>query len=438
MTADTVESKSGKLSPLARLAASNQLAGWLDQGLVSATNFAVLLMIARFSDVSQVGYYAIGFSILILAMTMQDSLVTRPYAIQLFKPPGGPEAHAYGALVFSLMLSAGIGAVLALIAVLLLASGKADGLSGLVGTLALAAPFALGREFARRYSFANLLMRQALMLDAAASIIILAALGILAYSGTLDARSGLVTIGLGGGGVAGFWLVLKRQSFKKSRHAASQTARQSWSFGKWLLASQLTLQTQGYAAHWIILATTGAAATGIYSACLSVVGLSNPFLFGLFNMLTPKFVRKLKDEGEQGLRREAFRDALAIGAIMGTFTLLLFLAGEWLMTLLFVQENYSGHAGLLGLLALAAAIAAMGAPATIALSAVERGRAIAALSFGTCVLGSIAVWFLLNRWGLMGAACGILVTETLGTIARWALFLKGGQVPQTSMKTSRH
>ena len=437
MATGTVSPDSGKRSTLERISASEQLAGWLDQGLVSAANFAVLLLIARFSDVSQVGYYAIGFSLLVVAMTVQDSLVTRPYAIQLFNPPGGPEAHAYGALVLGMLLSAAIGAVLALIALLLLASGEAGELSGLIGTLALAAPFALGREFARRYSFANLLMRQALVLDAAASIIILAVLGMLAYSGTLDARSGLAAIGLGGGSVASIWLMLKHRSFNRSRQAISQTARQCWSFGKWLLASQITLQAQGYAAHWIILAAAGAAATGIYSACLSVVALSNPFLFGLFNMLTPKFVRKFKDAGERGLKREALKDAAAIGAIMGAFTVLLLLAGEMLMVLLFARQNYGEHAVLLGILALAAAIAAMGAPATIALSAVERGRSIAALSFGTCALGSIAVWVFLSRWGLQGAACGILVTETLGTMARWTLFLSSSKFPQMPMKLVR-
>ena len=108
-----------------------------------------------------------------------------------------------------------------------------------------------------------------------------------------------------------------------------------------------------------------------------------------------------------------------------------------LMVLLFARQNYGEHAVLLGILALAAAIAAMGAPATIALSAVERGRSIAALSFGTCALGSIAVWVFLSRWGLQGAACGILVTETLGTMARWTLFLSSSKFPQMPMKLVR-
>ena len=58
---------------------SNQLAGWLDQIIVSAASFVVLLILARSTGVANVGYYAVGLSILALAITVQDSLVTRPY-----------------------------------------------------------------------------------------------------------------------------------------------------------------------------------------------------------------------------------------------------------------------------------------------------------------------------------------------------------------------
>ena len=69
--------------------ASNHLASWIDQAIVSATNFLIVVALARWAGVADLGYYAIAFTILTMAVSAQDSLVTKPYAVQLFKPPGG-------------------------------------------------------------------------------------------------------------------------------------------------------------------------------------------------------------------------------------------------------------------------------------------------------------------------------------------------------------
>ena len=428
MTAEPLAAKPPSNTALRKLLASNQLASWAGQGLVSAMNFVVLIMLARYAGAIEVGYYAAGFSILIMAMVTQDSLVTRPYAIQLFKPPDVPEAHAYGALIFSLGLSATISLGLAAAAYVMHLLEPHARLTSLFLVLSVVTPLALSRDFARRFSFAHLRMRQALVLDAAASTILLLLIVILAWCELLDATTALFAIGIAGAFGALIWSWLSRGYFTRKPGAARQTAKLSWSLGKWLLSSQIALQVQSYAAHWITLLVAGAAATGLYSACLSIVGLANPFLFGLFNMLTPKFVRALKDEGEAGLKRAALRDAVLIGAIMGAFAMFVIMSGNLILPLLFPGEDFAGGQDVLSILALSSAISAMGAPATIALSAAERGQAIAGLSFAICLLGSVAVWLLLQQWALMGAAIGILITESIGAAARWALFLYGGRI----------
>lgn len=428
MTAEHLAAKPSLGAALRRLLASNQMASWAGQGLVSAMNFVVLIVLARFAGATELGYYAVAFSILVIAMVTQDSLVTRPYAIQLFKAPAAPGTHAYGALAFGLWISIAMGLCLAAAGILMHQLGSDAKLANLFLILAAVTPLALTRDFARRFSFAHMRMRQAFALDAAASAMLVMLIALLAWRGMLDAVTALAAIGAAGGLSALGWFWFSRGYFTRSPGATRQTAWQSWSFGKWLLSSQLALQVQGYAAHWLTLLVAGAAATGLYSACLSIVGLANPFLFGLFNMLTPKFVRILKDEGEAGLRRAAFRDSLLIGAIMGGFAIVLMTGGSLLMRLLFPGEGFEGGTGVLSILAISSAVSALGAPATIALSAAERGRIIAALSLGICILGSLAVWLMLLRWGLMGAAFGILITELLGTTARWALFLSGNRI----------
>jgi O-antigen/teichoic acid export membrane protein len=413
----------GNLRALRKQLSADQLAGWLDQGVVSATSFLVLLMLARWASVEHVGYYAIGISIIALAIAVQDSLVTRPYAIQVFRPPLGAQAHAFGALAFGILLSGVVALSLAATAAFL---GHGSGLATLFLALAAIMPFVLGREFARRYSFANLRMREALLLDAAACAMLVLGLVLAHGFKPLTAATAMAVLGVASGTSLVAWCLIKRRSFANRAGAVTSTVRQSWGIGKWLLTSQVALQIQGYAAHWIALIVAGAAATGLYSACLSVVALANPFLFGFFNLLTPKYVRVYRHGGYRVLRRQAAVDTLILAVVMGAFTAFVASFGAVLMTYLFPGEAYSGGTGILTILSLSAAVGALGGPATVALATLERGRAQAAVSLAACVLGSALVWVLMVEWGLEAAAAGILLTDCVSSLARWIIFLHAG------------
>ena len=52
--------------------------------------------------------------------------------------------------------------------------------------------------------------------------------------------------------------------------------KQTWAVGKWLLAGRITAQVQGYVTYWLAMAIAGAAVTGVYAACMSIVGFANP------------------------------------------------------------------------------------------------------------------------------------------------------------------
>jgi hypothetical protein len=76
-----------------------------DQVAVSAASFLTTVIIGRCTDPSQLGAYAIGISVLASAYTMQGSLITLPYSIQLHRPLGTPAEHAGSSLAHSGMFS---------------------------------------------------------------------------------------------------------------------------------------------------------------------------------------------------------------------------------------------------------------------------------------------------------------------------------------------
>ncbi len=406
-----------------RLLAGNHVLGWADQAIVSASNFLILVMIGRWTDPHQLGIYAIGVSVLALLIATQESLITRPYSIHLHHPAGAPAEHAFSALSLSVLLSAGATFVAASVALLFLAFDAVPGLVEISWALAGAIPFVLMREFARRFAFAHLAVARALLLDIGVTILTVFTLIALGCTNRLSAASAISVAGFACGFVSFAWLYLARKEFAWSSRQLASTFQRSWQMGKWFLSSQLAIQVQGYMTPWLALIIAGAAATGVYTACTSIVGFANPLLFGFFNVLLPKFVQTLRQHGAVALKRQVCLDTVLLAGVMGAFSLVVFTYGDAIMHLLYRDESYTGYGQVLVVLALAALVASVGAPASIALAAVGQARRVAGVTALAAVLNFVLIAALLPGWGLLGAAYGVLAAETVGSIGRWLAFL---------------
>jgi O-antigen/teichoic acid export membrane protein len=402
---------------------TNHIAAWADQAVVSGTSFLALIMLGRWAGPDQLGAYAIVASALALLLAAQESLITRPYTIQLGRLPGAPAEHAFSSLVLSIVLSAVTICVLSAAVLTLSAIGAAQDLAEITWALAATIPFVLLREFARRFAFAHLKMFHALLVDGAVAAVNLSLLCWLSWTGRLSVVTAMGAVGVscGIGGLG--WLYVARSEFAFRFGQLRTTLKASWGLGKWLLSGQLALQVQGYVAYWLSMIIVGATITGIYAACMSIVSFANPMLFGFFNILTPKSLRALRSEGGAGLRRQASLDSLLLAALMGLFCVLVLLAGEDLMGLVYPGAEYQGNGQILMVLALSALAGAIGAPASIALAGAEHARAVASVMTLTAVLNVVLVWVFMTYWGLLGAAYAVLIAEAIGSLGRWIAFL---------------
>src|SRR5260370_37714340 len=90
---------------------------------------------------------------------------------------------------------------------------------------------------------------------------------------------------------------------------------QSSDLVKWHALSKAALLVQGYATYWLSAAVAGAAVTGIYAACMSVISLANPMLLGLYNFLTPRSVLAWKHGGGPGPARRRLQDTVFHGGL---------------------------------------------------------------------------------------------------------------------------
>ncbi len=397
--------------------------GCADQAIVSLSSFAALVMVGRWTDPGQLGAYAVGFSILALVMAVQEALISRPYTIYIHRPLGTTPEHAFHALVLSIMLGALSILVAGSVAFLLLALYGDSGTVEIVWALAAAIPFVLVREFARRFAFAHLNVSMALKVDVAAAIITIGTIGVLGWINELSAARAIVAIGFACGLASVGWLFLARSQFAWNGWRLVPEVRRNWSIGKWFLSAQMAVQMQGYMVLWIALAIAGAGVAGIYAACASIMAFANPFIYGICNVLMPKYVNALHMNDVRMFRRRVVCDAVLLATVMIAFCLLVLLLGDWVMRLLYGGAEYAGHTQILVVLAAAALVAASGIPASLALMAAERARTNAAIKAGGAVLTVLVVSALLPWHGILGASYGILAVEAAISIGQWVALL---------------
>lgn len=397
--------------------------GLADQAVVSGTSFLTLFFIARWSGAEQAGLYAIGVSAIVLLTAAMESLVTRPYSLQIYKTPYDRREHAMGAFLLTLALALATMAVASALWVVLEMSGRMETGAQIVGVLAIAMPAILLREFVRRFAFANLMLRDALVVDGAVAILVLSCLVWLGFGGLLSAKTAFVASSVAALLVVAIWLAYRRRIFSYSGPAVRQTARQSWQLGRWLLPNRVALEAHGYVTHWIAFILGGAAATGIYAACLLVLALANPFLGGVFNIMTPKAVRALETGGPAALKSLAYRYAVTIGGAMSIFAVFVGIFGDAVMAFMFPQGEHGGYGTLLTILAVSFVVAPIGLVANVALISIERSRTVTAISLATLACGTIFIALGMLGHGLVGAAIGMVCTETLNAALLWGVLV---------------
>ena len=176
---------------------------------------------------------------------------------------------------------------------------------------------------------------------------------------------------------------------------------------------------------------------------MSIATFCNPLILGLGNILLPRAVLAFKEGNIARLQREVTWDLLLRVAPMALFCLVILLAGEELLYLLYGSEDYAGHAHLLSVLTFSVLAHVAGFPAYNALISMEHPREIFQAEVLAAALTVALVWLLVGEWGLLGAAYASLIGNVVRTTGCWIAFLilaasHGNSVPQTGELGSTH
>jgi O-antigen/teichoic acid export membrane protein len=408
---------------LQRLAASPLLQksglSVFDQAVVSGASFATSVILGRCAPREELGVYYLALSVVFFARGIQEQLVSAPYMIYCHRKQGADLARYAGS---ALIHQCGIMFVTALLVSGAVAAGLVPATArAAFWLLAAAAPLLLVREFVRQMSFAHLEMRTAIALDVAAAVLQLGLLLSLAASGRLTVTATIAVLAVSSGLPAIAWLFLQRRRMRGRLDSALTDLAHNWPFARWALASQLLACTTPYVMPWVIALTHGESETGLLGACSTLVGLSNTFLMGLCNFLTPRAARAFSEGGVAELRSVLKKTALLFTATLGLMTLAAFALGEQIAVLVYGPQ-FAGAGLIIGVLALSVLANSFGVTAGNGLWAMERPSAnfTADLWSLAAVIGATIAF--VPPLGPLGAALATLAGTASGSAVRlWIL-----------------
>jgi O-antigen/teichoic acid export membrane protein len=385
----------------------------MDQGVVSIANFLTGIIVARTCTKHDFGLYAVVMTLALAASNFQQALIAGPYTVYMRKH-AGENARPYAGSVlihqFLLSITLALGLLLAA-AILQLIPDRAD-LGHVILALAAAIVFILLREFARQFSFAELASHHALAIDLVVVTVQVTSLAALAWTGAMTASRAYLVWGIAAacGGLG--WLGVRHALFSPQRKRIRRDFSENWTYARWVVAQCIVFILGVQVYPWFLLHHHGEAANGALAACMGVVFLANPFVLGLGNFIAPRAVHALHDHGLPGLRRVVRRFCLFFLASMGGFALLLCLAGDFILQIIYTQK-YAGHGIAIAILAISQWIWAITIPINYGLNALERPDA-AFKSLAISTVFSLTAGFLLVReFAETGVALGLLCSNTI-------------------------
>jgi O-antigen/teichoic acid export membrane protein len=393
-----------------------------DQAIVSGTNFATTLLVGRYAASEELGSYALGFSLLLLAVAVQQALVCTPYTVFAAQRSGsGRRELAGSALIHALGLMLVASSVALIVALLLRVAGQSS-LAGVIFALTITLPATMLREFLRRFEFARLRMDRGLWLDLAVAVVQLALLSLLVRLDSISAVTALLTFAVAAAAICGLWLLLARSDFVFRSEAVGTDLARHWAFGRWGLAAGIVSHANNYSLPWLILAFAGREATGLFAACQTLVDLSNPVMLGLSNIIAPRAAHAMHSEGATALRRVVGWSTALVAALMIPFAATLIVSGVPIAAELFGKQQLASQHTLLALLAVAGVVVTLSMPASEGLAAAHHPR----LNFLAGLIGLALLWplaiLLLPIAGLPGAALALLIGYAAGTLVRVVAF----------------
>ena len=407
-----------------------------DQGLISASNFATLILLARGLSPSDFGAFVLAYTGLVLLNGIQSALITQPHNVlgQAHLGAGYPPyttstAAFQGAFALT-------GAALVVVAAGIVAQADSDAAVILLATV----PALLGwqaQEFARRILYTETRFRMAFLTDLVAYGGQVVAFALLVAADVVTVPLALVVVGLTSAAGALVGVVAIRPSL--GGRIRRDAVRENWHYGRWLAAGTVASWFVGQGAVYLVAVLIDAAASAGLKAAQVILGPLNVFFLFLATVLPIRLAATRKVAGDAGLG-ESLGRVFRIGALpVLAYCALTSVFAEPILTTLYGSE-YAGYAGVVRILGVYYLVMYGLVLLYSALAARRQTRELFLGNLYGAVVALVTGWVCIEAWGVNGAALGMLFGAIAAAIMYWLTFRRPAEGPTstTSMAVEPH
>jgi O-antigen/teichoic acid export membrane protein/peptidoglycan/xylan/chitin deacetylase (PgdA/CDA1 family) len=397
---------------------------FVDQVLVSGSNFVAGILLARAFGIFEFGRFALAWMFVEFIGSLQFAAIIQPMLNIGPKQTETDSDRYYDAVIAQQAAACMVFGVVAWLSATVAGWLLSDPeFSRLALPLCAAIMGYQLQCFFRRYFFARDRPLAGLVNDA------------LRFAVQIAATVALAFVWPGSTAGAGLWIVAAACAVsalqgvlcfgrpKWNRAVFVDVSVRHWAFSKWLLPSALMywMTTQGFALmSGFVL---GAAATGSLRAAISIVGVVNILLLALDNFAPVQAARAVHVGGPFKLRRNIARLALLTGTLVMTMVALININPGYLVHLLY-GERFASIEQLVRWLCAPASVFAISTVLVIWAGALERTRTIFISYAAATVFTAIAAYPLTRYGGLAGVVAGSFLVETIRAAVLLVAFVR--------------
>lgn len=409
---------------ISNLSFNKTICALLDQGIISTTNFLTGLIIGRICGKEQLGLYALGMTVVSLALSAQGSLIIMPYTIYSPRFKGIKIASYNGStLLHQISLSLFCVILLLICSTVIFSIDSNIDLLSILKPLILSITFILLWDYVRKISFSLLKFKSAMILDFSLSFLQLSSLFILQHYSMLSAPNVIKIAGITCALTSLTWLYYMRNNIIFNLSKTWTYLVINLTVGKWIFASSVLWTLGTYLYPWLLTYFHGTGATGIWAACISVVNLTNPVVLGLQNIIRPTITHSYKNKDINQLNRAAIHSMFVFAFMFLPFLIIFLFFGGSILTTIFGIKFAGNHPTVIfiALNSLMTALSFSLSRAFFTLKRADIDFKINLLSLLNLLLFGI---FLSKRFGTTGAAFALFLSNFILFFSLLIMFYK--------------
>ncbi len=406
---------------LPRLGAENLL-GLSDQILISLSNFATMIVVARALPPRGFGAFSLAYAVLIFANNLQGALLTQPHNV-LGAALTGSDYRRYttGTAVAQLVFAAALACVCTCAYVIAHLLGVSGEWTLLLLPLALALVAWQLQEFARRVLYTERRLAAAVFNDAVSYGAQAVVLIVLWRTGQMTAQNAITVVAATCLVASVIGYIQTRTSFQRTFNPGS--IRANWNTGKWLGAATIGSYASTQLYVYLAAAMIGAGAVGILTAAETLLRPVGVLLNFLETALPTRLAHVAHGAGPDELHGQITTLTTRIGVLCGAYCLAVAVFADPAMRFVYGRQ-YTGFPWVVRLLAAYYFVSAFVRLASVALRVVRETRSIFVAHAYASVISLAGGWTLIALGGVAGAAAGMVIAGLVLNWVLWAAYAK--------------